>query len=158
MVISLILRLLYCYPQLLPCASLDLTIFKLLYSSCSLMVLVSPNTNLVQLMGGISTGKPTFLGTVTRASNTITLMHGQTNDGYFDDAKGTFSINLGVDNTVHKQLSVVNPARFVVLLKLEEDCQPMKLKLTLAVTYCRKHRGMSEPLSKRFICLIFVLD
>lgn len=116
-------------------------------------------TNSVQLTGGISAGKPTFLATVSRlASNNITLMHGQTNDGHFDDAKGTFSINLGVDNAVRKQLSVVNPARFVVLLKLEQDRQPMKLKLTLAVTYRRKHRGTSEPLSKRFVCLIFVLD
>ena len=41
---ALLLRLLYCYPHLLPCASLDLTVFKLFYSSWSLMTLAAPNT------------------------------------------------------------------------------------------------------------------
>ena len=110
------------------------------------------STNTGQVTGGIAAGKPTFQATLSHLKSVqTTLTVGQSNQGRFNDSKGTFDVTLGVDTLVDKKLSVVNPARFAVLLRLEENRQPMKLRLTLEVAYRRKYRRTSKTLSKRHV-------
>jgi hypothetical protein len=114
------------------------------------MQLTSTNTG--QLMGGISAGTPTFQATLSYMKSVqTTLMVGQRSQSHFDDSKGTFDITLDVDRSVAKELSVVNPARCAILLRLKGNRQPMKLKFTLKVTYQRKYgRGM-KTIDKRHV-------
>ena len=79
------------------------------------------------------------------------LTVGQSSKGHFEDLKGKFDVTLGVDMLVDKKLSMVNPVHFTVLLRLEENRQPMKLKLVLEVTYRRKYRWTNKYLSKRHV-------
>jgi hypothetical protein len=106
-----------------------------------------------QAMGGITAGIPTFQATFSHMESVQTTLAvaGQTSQGRFDDSKGTFHITLGVDRSVAKELSVVNPAHCAVLLRLKEDRQPMKLKFTLEVTYQRKYMSRTNIIVKRHV-------
>lgn len=110
------------------------------------------STNTAQIAVGVAAGRPTFQATLSRLESVqSTLTVGQKAQKRFDDSKGTFDITLGVDREVDTKLSVVNPVRFALLLRLEEERQPMKLKLMLEVTYRRRYRWRNKTLSRRHV-------
>ena len=112
------------------------------------------STNMGQLMGGITpAGIPIFQATFSHMESVQTTLAiaGQTSQSRFDDLNGTFDIILGVDGSVAKELTIVNPAHCAVLLRLKKYRQPMKLKFTLEVTYRRKYMPGTSVINKRHI-------
>jgi len=109
------------------------------------------STNTAQIAVGVAAGNPTFQATLSCIKTAkIVLSEGQNAQKRFDDSKRTFDSTLGVDRDT--KLSVVNPVRFALLLRLEEERQPMKLKLMLEMTYRRRYRFGNKILSRRRFC------
>jgi hypothetical protein len=66
-----------------------------------------------------------------------TLIKGQRIDAHFDDSKGTFDVTLALDDGIKRdsKFSVAESVFFVVVLRLEEERQPMSLDLEVNVIY-----------------------